>query len=519
MNIRDILTKGFFPKELPPPFHTRSFGMAISDNLGTLPDEFNNIKSTSIPATHNLARAGALRRKLSIPNPINFYRLSKFIDEKHAELTRLSRRSAFSLTCPGAQAEPRAINPRNTLESGPLERAKLRSNSMFILKADISRFYPSIYSHSIPWAIHTKPVSKANRTPALIGNILDQLVRNAQDGQTVGIPIGPDTSLLIAEIVLGAVDEKIIAKRELKAFRYIDDYEFGFKSYAEAENILGLLQEELNNFELSLNPRKTKILKLPIRIEKKWVSELRAFSFRTTDKSQESDLLRYFDHVFEVVADYPDEDIMKYAIGRLNGIVISEKNWTLFQNLLAQCSLTEPGVLKFVINQLARYFQSYQIDKTIYEECFNELICIHAPLGHGSEVAWAIFALILLMLPIHSRALDMASVMEDPIVATLVLDAQHKNLTPLGYTFTHFATHMTTTDLYGDHWLLAYEANVKGWLPPNGPGGDVEADPCFSYLKSANVSFFDSSITLEHIETAPLSYPPGGGGGVAGGIY
>ena len=224
---------------------------------------------------------------------------------------------------------------------------------MFILKADISRFYPSIYSHSIPWAIHTKPVSKANRTPALIGNILDQLVRNAQDGQTVGIPIGPDTSLLIAEIVLGAVDEKIIAKRELKAFRYIDDYEFGFKSYAEAENILGLLQEELNNFELSLNPRKTKILKLPIRIEKKWVSELRAFSFRTTDKSQESDLLRYFDHVFEVVADYPDEDIMKYAIGRLNGIVISEKNWTLFQNLLAQCSLTEPGVLKFVINQLA----------------------------------------------------------------------------------------------------------------------------------------------------------------------
>lgn len=516
MNIRDILTKGFFPKELPPPFHTRSFGNAISDNLGALPDEFNNIKSTSIPATHNLARAGALRRKLSIPNPINFYRLAKFIDEKNIELTELSRRSTFSLTCPGTQAEPRAINPRNTLASGPLERAKLRSNSMFILKADISRFYHSIYSHSIPWAIHTKPVSKTNRTPALIGNALDQLVRNAQDGQTIGIPIGPDTSLLIAEIILGAVDKKISSDRELKAFRYIDDYEFGFKSYAEAENILGLLQEELNNFELSLNPRKTKISKLPIRIEKKWVSELRAFTFRTTDKGQESDLLRYFDHVFDVVADYPDEDIMKYAIGRLNGIVINEKNWALFQNLLAQCSLIEPGVLKFVINQLARYFQSYQIDKTIYEECFNQLIYIHAPLGHGSEVAWAIFSLILLSLPIHSKVLDMVSAMEDPIVATLALDAQNKKLTPHDYTFSHFATHMTTPDLHGDHWLLAYEANVKGWLPPNGPGGNVEADSCFSFLKNANVSFFDSSITLDAIKTVPLSYPPGGAGG---GIY
>ena len=241
--------------------------------MSALPREFENKKRTSILSVHNLARAGALRRKLSIPNPTNFFILSSFIVQHRKELYKLARKSKFSLTSPGSQAKPRAINPRSTLDAGPLERARLRSNSRFILKADISRFYPSIYSHSIPWAIHTKPVAKANHSSVLIGNALDQLIRNSQDGQTIGLPIGPDPSLLISEIILSAVDEKIKSNGDLKGFRYIDDYEFGFKTFAEAENILGVLQEELNLFELSLNPRKTAIFKLPIRIEKSWVSE------------------------------------------------------------------------------------------------------------------------------------------------------------------------------------------------------------------------------------------------------
>ncbi|MBU1182649.1 MAG: RNA-directed DNA polymerase [Proteobacteria bacterium] len=518
MNFRAILIKGFFPKELPQPFSTKSFGEVITKNGANIPNEFENNKKISISAVHNLARAGALRRKLSIPNPTNFYRLSKFLVQHDAELIKLARKSDFSLTSPGSQTQPRAINPRHSLDSGPLYRAKLRSTSRFILKADISRFYPSIYTHSIPWAMHTKPVAKKNRSAGLIGNVIDLLVRNSQDAQTVGIPIGPDPSLLISEIILGAVDEKLMASQKLRAFRYIDDYEFGCKSYSEAEMILGLLQEELNHFELSLNPRKTSILKLPIRIEKTWVSELRAFSFRKTDKGQEFDLLRYFDHAFELFVKTPDEGVLKYAIARMSGIDILEKNWPLYQNILAQCCLTEPGVIKFVIEQLARYFTAFGIDNLSFEECFNEIISIHAPLGHGSEVAWAIFSLILLSLPVHQKPIEVASVMEDPVVAVLALDAKVKNLTPQDFTFDHFATHMTTENLYGDHWLLSYEANVKGWLPSVGPDDHVMADPCFKYLKDNNVSFYDNSFTLGNVSIKPL--PDIKNGGVVGGeIY
>lgn len=93
-----ILARGYFPKELPPPFNTKSFG-AFAD---TAPAAFHlditkkGIKNnlTTRAAVHNLARTGTLRRKLTIPSPVN-------------------------------------------------------------------QFYPSIYTHSIPWALHTKSVAKA----------------------------------------------------------------------------------------------------------------------------------------------------------------------------------------------------------------------------------------------------------------------------------------------------------------------------------------------------------------------
>jgi hypothetical protein len=234
---------------------------------------------------------------------------------------------------------------------------------------------------------------------------------------------------------------------------------------------------------------------------------------------QESDLLRYFDTAFEMASKEPDEDILKYAISRMNGVEVLSDNWLLYQNLLSQCCLIEPGALKFVVEQLARYDSTFDIEKSIYEECFNDLIVVHAPLGHGSEVAWAIWANILLKIPIHIETANAVSVMEDPVVALLALDAHSKGLTPSGYTFDHFATHMTTEDLYGDHWLLAYEANVKGWLPSAGPTDNVDADPCFNYLKEQGVSFYDDSLSIDCAVTRPLTGTDTGGGGGVGGIY
>jgi hypothetical protein len=55
---------------------------------------------------------------------------------------------------------------------------------------------------------------------------------------------------------------------------------------------------------------------------------------------------------------------------------------------------------------------------------------------------------------------------------------------------------MTPDDLYESRWLLAYEANLKGWLPSAGASDHVAADKNFGLLKGASVSFYDVAQTI-----------------------
>lgn len=85
-----------------------------------------------------------------------------------------------------------------------------RVGSRYLLKADISQFYPSIYTHTIPWALHSKATAKAGqRDVELAGNVLDKELQACQHGQTKGIAIGPDTSLGIAELLLSPIDHRM----------------------------------------------------------------------------------------------------------------------------------------------------------------------------------------------------------------------------------------------------------------------------------------------------------------------
>ena len=63
---------------------------------------------------------------------------------------------------------------------------------------------------------------------------MDRVVQNGQDGQTKGIPMGPDVSLAIAEVLLTDIDKSISKEIGNNYFRIMDDYEFAFDTYSEA---------------------------------------------------------------------------------------------------------------------------------------------------------------------------------------------------------------------------------------------------------------------------------------------
>lgn len=152
-----------------------------------------------------------------------------------------------------------------------------------IVKADIENFYPSIYTHSLAWAIHGKRSvrhgrkGKNRRNLKLVGNRLDKLFQVANDGCTNGLPIGPAVSDIASEIIVSAVDRVLTAKLkkceiECEAVRFKDDYRILVSSEADARKVVKILQAALKEYNLELSDEKTKVLALPDGLFRPWKS-------------------------------------------------------------------------------------------------------------------------------------------------------------------------------------------------------------------------------------------------------
>ncbi len=502
--LSNVLARGYFPKELPPPFNTGLFG-AFADTAAAATLELDTTKKGSAnnlitrPAIHNLARSGTLRRTLTIPNPVNQYQVARAVVEGWGDLKSVCVQSSLSLTTPRYRKHgPRAISPSSAFDSIPVARARSRTASRYLLATDLSQFYPSIYTHSIPWALHTKPVSKAKPNDySLLGNVLDLALRNGQDKQTIGIPIGPDTSLAIAEVILSSVDTKLSGPITQRGFRYIDDIGCGFRTIAEAEDTLGQLQHLTGDLQLQLNPKKTRITELPSELEASWVLHLRLFAFRVSSSSaQQTDLLSYFGRAFELAAAHREEAILRYSVQRLRSVNIFEKNWSLYESLLLQCLSVEPGTAPAVIGELYKYHLCMPLDRVRISASLQQLVEDHAPLHHGSEVVWAIWGAICLDCKLDAKVAEKALLTSDPCASLCVLHAIAKGCVVGVVDASSLEALMHEGELVEDQWLLAYEANVKGWLPSVGGKDFVATSKHFGPMKAAGVSFYDTAAAL-----------------------
>jgi hypothetical protein len=134
----------------------------------------------------------------------------------------------------------------------------------YVLHTDISDCYGSIYTHSVPWAIHNKTYAKINKkNGSLLGNQIDKHLSDMSNGQTNGIPQGSVLMDFIAEIVLGYVDLELHNKIEdfeiedFEIIRYRDDYRIFSNNPQIAEHITKLLSEILIDLGMRLNAQKT----------------------------------------------------------------------------------------------------------------------------------------------------------------------------------------------------------------------------------------------------------------------
>lgn len=154
--------------------------------------------------------------------------------------------------------------------------------SKYVVKADISSCFPSIYTHSLPWALVGKEEAKRQRKKDRWFNEIDKACRKTKNGETHGLLIGPHCYNLLAEIVLTSID-KTIYDSGFKFFRNIDDYTCYVISYEQAQTFLNTLEKCLASFGLLLNHKKTTIDELPAARTDHWKRQLQTVELVTQD--------------------------------------------------------------------------------------------------------------------------------------------------------------------------------------------------------------------------------------------
>lgn len=496
-----LLVKGFLPRELPPIFSSASLSVLSRSPNGNPESLISGSAQWTQPMHHNLSRVGGLRRRLSIPNPANFFRLSRAFAQNETELTRFWERSPFSFTRPRQD-----LNSIRALATGSndrgLARAQSRVGARYILRADISQFYPSIYTHAVPWALHTKSIAKQRaKDLSLFGNILDRELQACQYGQTKGIAIGPDTSLGIAELLLGYIDESIQEScNVIGGVRFIDDMDLSFASLSDAEGALIALEAKLHEFELQLNGNKTKIIELPDEIESIYVSKLRTM-LPSAVGSGTWEWIDYFNRTFELAKRHPFDSVLRYSIAALQSISVSNKDWVLVQNLLWQCVALDPGCLRLVIDTILinRDRSDLVCDSEIASRALNALVLVSAPVGHGSEVVWSIWAAMVLNIPLQNTAQDIIAAMDDGCVAAASFLAKRRGIFRSDFNSVLWESWLIDECFIQEHWLFAYECYRREWLPESVARSNISRNVVANYFRELGITFLVDDAAANYV--------------------
>ena len=283
--LKRFVSHGYFAPELPPCFISEKlarFRRSILVGIDALPRirrrTPNHHAFISEPAWFYFPRFGKDDRRHGVPNPVAHLLLSRVLADNYIDLRRRARSSKITSSPPVFDWSGSRTLMRPSLQLRDDFRVNLSSRREEYVEADVRAFFHSIYTHAIPWAIDGKAFAKQNRGPERFGNMIDLLCRNAQDGQTIGLPVGPDTSRLIAEVVASAVDAHLQQRLSIggrDASRYVDDYTLSSPERASGEELLAALRQSAAVFELELNSEKSAIYSTSYRQNAGWQQAVR----------------------------------------------------------------------------------------------------------------------------------------------------------------------------------------------------------------------------------------------------
>lgn len=476
-----LLAHNFFPRvakrgdEFPPCFVSTDFTPKLASALVRRKKRSDGYGAISLrSARHDLAP-----RNLEIIHPRAFADIARLLKTHWEEWKDVISNESSAIRV-SDHADGRVFSMVTTNEIDDL----FFPGGRFLAKVDITNFYGSIYTHSIPWSIHGLSQAKANQgDKSDWANELDLVLRHSRRKETIGLPAGPGTSGIASEILLRRVDHSL-RNRGFRFLRYIDDYYYVGTSLDDAENFISKLNDELAVLKLSINPRKTSIKELPAPMKVSWMRELRASLRGRANSGRLSDTI---DHALDAL-EQQEDGALRFALVSIEA-KIGKTNMDDRQVEVIVDRLLSIGYLRPVVVGTACRLLNGLGAKAVKsrKEVLNRMLCEHARIRRTDATTWILYTMLAHRVAVGNDAVK--AVMDSKDCLALVLLSASRKYTKGVLEFLVNLESEDPPDYRRDeYWLLYYQLALKSCRPKMTPQTYYHE---FEPLLDAKVSFVD----------------------------
>ena len=503
-----LLSTGYLPEELPPTVSSREFADFCKRHFALLRSQRDQLlKLSTNYDTYSAPRDKAGRRALAVVHPLAQLVVSLLITERQSEIKHLIGKSGTSLyDTENNLSHGRAFAGLNFNKRRKLA-AKLHSEKSVILQADISRFFYTAYTHSIPWAVMGKEKAKEllrtnrKKLSAHWSNKFDEALQSCQSRETFGIPVGPDTSRIIAELLLSGVE----AEKELmpylskaNAFRLLDDFSIGFSSEEEAKQCLRALRHVLWKYNLQLNDEKTKITTSQFLFREKWKLDFDRIPLSRLDSEHQLKDIEYLVDLalYHCVATKTATPA-QWACRRLSRLRILDDNLSAALDTMFRLARDFPICISYVASFLINNQDRCSNDqiKPRIRAWISLLLKLHLPQGHHFEVAWALVVAGVLRIQLkEGDDIPVDGTFPGSVVLSLFGLLKERNLIDIPLSRWEWRSRIRKQQALGENWLLHYEAVRRKWTRDAQLQKQIQQQPILALALSENIAFLKDEV-------------------------
>jgi hypothetical protein len=319
---------------------------------------------------------------------------------------------------------------------------------------------------------------------------LDALVRNCNQQQTIGIPIGPDTSRILSELILSRIDSELTSAGSGLAspqiYHNIDDYQIGCVGLGEAEDAQSRFVRTISRYELRLNDFKTSVD--------------HGLSFTPSNFQRHFDHLggqhgsKFVEHFFEIlyaqIPLHPNTNVVGYALKRFARQLARDSERDLVREYLQRLIFAAPHQARWIFPLLLGIYRAEGVNAEI-RRLIGWGVETCARRNDVGSLLWFLYAAIFLRIRLTSALCGQCVGLSNELVDLVLYHG--RSIGVFSFDLSALRRRYRSNDFSSSAWPTMYEVGRRGWdTSPSFAkiGSNDDPDELYEHLRTHAVEFY-----------------------------